>query len=104
VTSLSLVLQETLGIFRSNDTTATRKSKINKQTIDSQCKTTTVHVHHTFLYISLPFLLDYDVELPNFAFLMENVNKQRRNFISLSEPGYGAEEFIYSLVRKDLTK
>ena len=27
---------------------------------------------------------------------------QRRNFISLSEPGYGPEEFNYSLVRLDL--
>ena len=24
-------------------------------------KTTTLHVHHTLLYISLPFLHDYDV-------------------------------------------
>ena len=78
------------------------KNQTNKQTIDSQCKTTTVHVHHTFLYISLLFLLDCDVELPNFAFLMENVDMQRRNFISLSEPGYGPEEFNYSLVRLDL--
>ena len=29
---------------------------------------TTTHVHHTFLYISLPLLLDYDVKMPNFAF------------------------------------
>ena len=31
-------------------------------------KTTTSHVHHTFLYISFPFLHDYDVKMPNFAF------------------------------------
>ena len=31
-------------------------------------KTTTLHVHLTFLYISLPFLHDYDVKLPNFTF------------------------------------
>ena len=30
--------------------------------------TTTLHVHHTFLYISLPFLHGYDVKLPNFTF------------------------------------
>ena len=29
---------------------------------------TTTHVHHMFLYISLPLLLDYDVKMPNFAF------------------------------------
>ena len=27
-------------------------------------KTITLHVHHTFLYISLPFLQDYDVNMP----------------------------------------
>ena len=31
-------------------------------------KTTTSHVHHTFLNISFPFLHDYDVRMPNFAF------------------------------------
>ena len=30
-------------------------------------KTTTLHVHHTFLYISLASLQDYDVKLPNFT-------------------------------------
>ena len=34
-----------------------------------------------FLYISLPFLHNYDVKMPNFAF-SEKVTKQRRNFIS----------------------
>ena len=29
-------------------------------------KTTPLRVHHTFLYISLPFLRDYDVKLPEF--------------------------------------
>ena len=31
-------------------------------------KTTTSHVHLTFLFISFPFLHDYDVKMPNFAF------------------------------------
>ena len=31
-------------------------------------KTTTLHVHHDFLYISLPFLQYYDVKMPNFVF------------------------------------
>ena len=31
-------------------------------------KTTTSHVQHTFLFISFPFLRDYDVKMPNFAF------------------------------------
>ena len=49
-------------------------------------KTTNSHVHHTFLYISFPFLQDYDVKMPYSAFI-EDVNKQQRNFISLSEFG-----------------
>ena len=31
-------------------------------------KTTTLHVQHAFLYISLPSRHDYDVQMPNFAF------------------------------------
>ena len=31
-------------------------------------KTTTLHVHHAFLYISLLSLHDYDVKMPNFTF------------------------------------
>ena len=31
-------------------------------------KITTLHVHHAFLYISLPSLHDYDVKLPNFTY------------------------------------
>ena len=30
-------------------------------------KTTILHVHHTFLYISLPSLHDYDLKMPNIA-------------------------------------
>ena len=41
--------------LRFNDSTATRTSK---RTIGIISKTTTLHVHHTFLYISLPFLHD----------------------------------------------
>ena len=32
-----------------------------------QKKTNTSHVYHTFLYISLPLLHDYDAKKPNFA-------------------------------------
>ena len=31
-------------------------------------KTTTLHAHHAFLYISLPSLHDYDVNMSNFRF------------------------------------
>ena len=36
-----------------------------KKAIGLLRKTTTLHVHHAFLYISLPSLLDYDVKMPN---------------------------------------
>ena len=52
------------GTLRSNDTDATRTSK----TICLISKTTTSHVHHTFLYISFPFLHDHDVKMPYVAF------------------------------------
>ena len=54
-------------------------------------------MRRAFLYISLPFLHDYDVT-------KENVNKQRRNFISLSELEYGSLEFKFRRVCADLTK
>ena len=38
------------------------------KTIGLISKTTALHVHHTFLYISFLFLHDYDVKMPNFAF------------------------------------
>ena len=40
-------------------------------------RTTTLQVHHAFLYISLPFLSDYDVKRLCF---MENVNRATRKF------------------------
>ena len=60
-------------------------------------------MHHTFLYISLPFLHDYDVKSLNSCF-MKNVNKQRRDFISLSELGFDALKFNFRRVRLHLTK
>ena len=39
-----------------------------KKAIGLLHKTTTLHVHHAFLYISLPSLHDYDVKMPNCKF------------------------------------
>ena len=44
------------------------RQRERQKTIGLINKTTTSHVHHTFLYISFPFLHDYDVKMPNFAF------------------------------------
>ena len=63
--------------LRSDDATATRTSKSTIGLVD---KTTAIHVHLTFLYISLPFLHDYHVKLPDYTF-REDVHERRRNFI-----------------------
>ena len=39
-----------------------------KKAIDFFSKATTLHVQHTFLYISFPSLHDYDLKMPNFTF------------------------------------
>ena len=57
-----------LRTLRSNDATVTRTSK-KKKAIGSISKTTASHVHHTFLYIYIPFLHDYDLKLPKFRVL-----------------------------------
>ena len=46
-------------------------------------------MHHAFLYISLPFFARLRRENAYFRVFMENVNKEQRNFISLSELEYG---------------
>ena len=51
--------------LRSNDADDNENAK---KTIGLISKTTTSHVHHTFLYLSFPFLHDYDVKMPNLAF------------------------------------
>ena len=38
-----------------------------KKAIGLLSKTTSSHVHHAFLYISLPLLHDYDVKMPSFT-------------------------------------
>ena len=62
----------------SNDRAATRTSK---KTIGLISKTTTLDVHHTFWYISLPFCTSTTWKYL-ISRLMENaVNKKRRNFL-----------------------
>ena len=64
-----------------------RQQQRQQQKIGLVDKTTILQVQNTFLYISLPFLYNYDVKLPNLRF-MRDVNKRRGNFISFSELGY----------------
>ena len=55
-----------LGSLRSDDADV---NESGKKAIDLDLsKTTTLHVHHAFLYISLPSLHDFNVKVPNFWF------------------------------------
>ena len=45
-----------------------RRRRGQREHQNSNSKTTSLFVHHAFLYISLPLLHDYNVKLPNFAF------------------------------------
>ena len=45
-----------------------KRRRESKKAIAWQGKTTTLLVHHAFLYISLPSLHDYHVKMPNFTF------------------------------------
>ena len=66
-----------LGTFSSN------KGKGNViKPIGLLSKTTTLHVHHAFLYISLLSLHDYNVEMPNFTF--NGVRKQATTYFCFS--------------------
>ena len=51
-------------------TTATRTAKKLIGIISTK---TALHVQHTFLYISLPFLHDHNVKLPSYVFCRGNV-------------------------------
>ena len=54
----------------------------NKTIIALISKKVTLHVCHTFLYISLPFSYDYDVKMPNFAFYGDDKQETRKFYIS----------------------
>ena len=67
-------------------------------------KTTTLHVHHDFLYISLPFLHYYDVKMPNFLFYAWGT--QTRNdelFLSLPELECSSQEINSKETRPHFT-
>ena len=57
-------LYHSLGTLRSDDGGGNGDAT---KAIGLISKTTILHVHHAFLYISLPSLHDYDVKMPNFT-------------------------------------
>ena len=89
-----------LGTLRSNDADDNENVK---KTIGLISTTTTSHVHHTFLYISVPFLHDYDVKMPNFAFYGGRKQATTKSY-SLSELEFGPLKFSFRRVRLQLTK
>ena len=58
---------QTVGSF-SNDDGDGNPGRQKKKTIGLLRETTTLHVRHAVLYISLPSLHDYDVKMPNCNF------------------------------------
>ena len=56
------------GTLRANDAGGNENVGKNNGFIS---KTTTLHVYHTFCTFLFPFLHDYDVKMPNFAFYGE---------------------------------
>ena len=58
-------LEVVLGSFSNDDGDGIEDVK---KAIGLLRKTTSLHVHHAFLYISLPSLHDYDVKMPNCKF------------------------------------
>ena len=74
------------GVLDVNPATATRKSKNQKVKVS---KTTVLHVHYAFLYISLLSLHDYDVNCLISRFI-DNVNMRRRISLSLYKLEYSS--------------
>ena len=90
-----------VGTLRSND--ADDNENVQNTTGLIISKTTTSHVHHTFLYISFPFLHDYDVKMPHFAFYRGR-KQATTKFFSLSELEFCPLKFSFRRVRLQLTK
>ena len=60
-------------------------------------QTTTLHVHHAILYISLPSLNHYDMKLPNFASPLYGAKLTKHEncrflFLNLDNDRYGPKE------------
>ena len=78
------LVSQTIGSFSNDDRDV---NKNGKKAIGLLSKTTTLHMHHVFLYISLQSLHDYDVKMPNSRFV-EDVNKRSWIFLSLFKLEY----------------
>ena len=77
---LTLLLTNSLGSFSNHDGDGNEDVK---KAIGLLRKTTTLHVHHAFLYISLPSLHDYDVKMTNCKFYGGRKQATTNPFFSL---------------------
>ena len=60
-----------------------RRRQGERQKIICLClQKTTLHVHHTILYISVPSLHHYDMKLPNFTSLLYGVDEQNTKIVA----------------------
>ena len=75
----SVIILLQLGTLRSND--ANGNDNVQK-TIGFISKTTTSHVHHTFLYISFSSLHDYNVKMLNCVFYGERKQATTKIYLS----------------------
>ena len=57
-----------LDKFRTQSKVRRQRERQGKKKLVYKAKLTTLRVHHTFLYISLSTLHDYDVKMPNLTF------------------------------------
>ena len=60
----------------------TRRQGERQKVIGLRSKTTTLHVHHTVFYISLPVMHNYDLKMPNFAFYGEREQATTNFYLS----------------------
>ena len=72
---------QTVGSFSNDD--GDGNQNVKKKAIGFLRETTTLLVHHAFLYISLPSLHDYDVKMPNCKFYGARKQATTNLFFSL---------------------
>ena len=65
---MSLKVEQVVAKCANRDLTKPRRRRQRQKAMGSVSKTTTLHVHHVFLYISLLSLHDYNVKRPKFKF------------------------------------
>ena len=92
--------QKSLGSLSNDDADGNENGQ---KAIGLISKTTTLHVHHTFLYISLPSLPDYNVKVPEFTFCRGREHKTT-TFFSFPELWYSRLEFNSKNICQHLTK